>query len=217
MTKANNRGIAMDMLKTKEYLGVIGHNTQIVTDVCNSLVDKVSLKTIPSLEHIKKSNGSLGAIAYVMDCQSEIHRYNLEYIHHKYSKKSLYILSACISIPMLHHAIKLGIKDVLRLPMDNKALTNLVVELNDTTDIDCFEQESMSYHFMPATEEVVSHPLENLFELMENHFCDAPSLKQAAKSLYLSPSRISHMFKDLHAYADNSGLNYTVHINTLYR
>lgn len=187
----------MTILKTKEYFGVTGHNNKIVTDVCNSLVDKLSLKTIPSLEHIKKSSGSLGAIAYVMDCQSEVHRYNLESIHRDFSKKPLYILSACISIPMLHHALRLGVKDVLRLPIDNKALTDLLVELNETTNIDCFEQESIEYNFIPATEEAISHPLENLFELIEHHFCDAPSLKQAAKSIYLSPSRISHMFKDL--------------------
>jgi len=187
----------MTILKTKEYLGITGHNKKVVQDVCSRLVDKLSLKTIPSVEHIKKSNGSLGAIAYIMECQSEVHRYNLESIHNDFPTKPLYILSACISIPMLHHALKIGVKDVLRLPIDNKALTNLLVELNETTNIDCFEQESMHYNFIPATEELISHPLEGLFELIEHHFCDAPSLKQAAKSIYLSPSRISHMFKDL--------------------
>jgi len=187
----------MTILKTKEYLGVIGHNKNRVNEVNNGLADKLALKTIPSLEHIKKLNGSLGAIAYVMDCQSEIHRYNLESIHRDFSNKSLYILSACISIPMLHHAIKLGVKDVIRLPMDNKDTANLLIELNETTAIDCFEQESIAYNFMPVSEELISHPLEDLFELIEHHFCDAPSLKQAAKSIYLSPSRISHMFKDL--------------------
>jgi|GEM_PF-1216894 len=187
----------MTILKTKEYLGIIGHNQEMVANVCNGLVNKLALQTIPTLDHIKKLNGSLGAIAYVMDCQSEIHRYNLESISCDSSEKSLYILSACISIPMLHHAIKLGVKDVLRLPLDNKATTNLLVELNETTNIDCFEQESIPCSFMPATEELISHPLEGLFELIEHHFCDAPSLKQAAKSIYLSPSRISHMFKDL--------------------
>ena len=187
----------MTILKTKEYLGVIGHNKKIVADVCNNLTNKLALKTISSLEHIKKLNGSLGAIAYVMDCQSEIHRYNLESINRDFSKRKLYILSACISIPMLHHAIKLGVKDVLKLPMDDNALTNLLVELNETTEIDCFEQETISSSFMSATEELISHPLEDLFELIEHHFCDAPSLQQASNSLYLSPSRISHMFKDL--------------------
>jgi len=187
----------MTILKTKEYLGITGHNKKVVQDVCSRLVDKLSLKTIPSVEHIKKSNGSLGAIAYIMECQSEVHRYNLESIHNDFPTKPLYILSACISIPMLHHALKIGVKDVLRLPIDNKALTNLLVELNETTNIDCYEQESMHYHFIPTTEALISHPLEDLFELIEQHYCDPPSLKQAAKSIYLSPSRISHMFKDL--------------------
>jgi len=187
----------MATLKAKEYFGIIGHNKESVTEVCNGLADKLALKAIPSLEHVKLLNGSLGAIAYVMDCQSDVHRYNLECINRDFSKRKLYILSASISIPILHHAIKLGAKDVLKLPIDSKALVNLIVELNETTDIDCFEHESISSLFMPATEELISHPLEDVFDLIEHHFCDAPSLKQASNSLYLSPSRISHMFKDL--------------------
>ncbi|WP_057830570.1 helix-turn-helix transcriptional regulator [Colwellia sp. TT2012] len=187
----------MAILKAKEYFGVIGHNKNSLNQVCHRLDDKLAFKIIPSIEHIKKLNGSLGALAYVMDCHSELHCYNLEAISRDFSKKSLYILSACISIPMLHHALKLGVKDVFHLPMNNNALTNLLVELNETTDIDCFEQESITSDFMPAIEELISHPLEGLFELIEQHFFDAPSLKQASNSLYLSPSRISHMFKDL--------------------
>ncbi len=187
----------MVILKAKEYLGVIGRSKKSVDDVCNDLASKIAFKTIPSLEHVKKLNGSLGAIAYVMDYQSEIHRYNLEAISRDFSKRKLYILSTCISIPMLHHAIKLGVKDVLKLPLDNRALTSLLVELNETTEIDCFEQELIINTFMPVTEEFISHPLEDLFELIELNFCDAPSLKQASNSIYLSPSRISHMFKDL--------------------
>ena len=164
----------MTILKTKEYFGVIGHNKKIVTTVCNALADKIALKAIPSLDHIKKLNGSLGAIAYVMECQSEVHRYNLESITRDFSSKSLYIISASVSIPMLHHALKLGIKDVIRLPIDDKALTSLLVELNETTNIDCFEQESIHYNFMPATEELINHPLEDLFKLIEHHYCDSP-------------------------------------------
>jgi len=187
----------MTILKTKEYFGVIGHDNKNITSVCNSLDDKLALKTISSLDHIKKLNGSLGAVAYVMDCHSEVHSYNLESITRDFSTKSLYIFSACVSIPMLHHALRLGVKDVLRLPLDGKAVSRLLVELNETTNIDCFEQESIRYNFIPATEELINHPLEDLFKLIEHHFCDSPSLKQAAKSIYLSPSRISHMFKDL--------------------
>ena len=187
----------MAMLKTKEYFGIIGFDNKIVTNVHNNLSDKVALKNIPSLEHIKKMNGSLGALAYVMDCNSEVHRYNLEFLNSFCSTKPLYIFSICISIPILHHALKLGVKDVLRLPMDNKDITNLLGELNQTTNIDCFEHESLPCSFMPATEELVNHPLEDLFELVEKHFSESPSLKQAAKSIYLSPSRISHLFTDL--------------------
>lgn len=132
-----------------------------------------------------------------MDCQSQIHQYNLDRIYQNTPNKLLYIISNHISIPMLHHALKLRVRDVFKLPIDNKTLDNLSLEVSETTNIECFEQPFLPSPFIPSTEELINHPLEDLFEIIEQHFVDAPSLQQISTSLYLSPSRISHMFKDL--------------------
>lgn len=187
----------MGSLLSKEYFGVVGYNRASVKDIYTCLANKISTKVIASLDSIQKTNSSLGAIAYVMDCQSKIHSYNLDCIYRNAPNKSLYIISNHISIPMLHHALKLRVRDVLKMPLDNKSLTNLSVEVSETTNIECFELDLMPSRFIPPSEELISHPLEDLFTIIEKHFIDAPSLQQVSTNMYLSPSRISHMFKDL--------------------
>jgi AraC-like DNA-binding protein len=177
--------------------GIVGSNQEAVETIYNGLASKINTKIIPSLDDITKLNGSLGAIAYVMDYPSEVHSYNLEQIYRNSSPKSLYIISNQISIPMLHHALKLRVKDVFKLPLNNKTLEGLSLEVSETTNIECIEQSFLPSRFIPPTEELINHPLENLFEIIEKHYVDAPSLLQVSNSLYLSPSRISHMFKDL--------------------
>jgi len=184
----------MTTLQPKKYFGIVGSNKATVERIYNCFSSKICSKTITSLDDI---NNSLDAIAYVMDCQSDVHRYNLEHIHRNYPKKSLYVVSNQVSIPMLHHAIKMRVRDVLKMPINNKAINNLAAELNESTNIECYEHTIIPNNYIPSTEEIVSHPLEDLFEIIESHYVDAPSLQQVSTRLNLSPSRISHMFKDL--------------------
>jgi len=190
-------GLIMASLLTKEYFGVVGYNQAAVKSVYRCLANKICTKFITSLDNIQTVTGSLGAIAYVMDSQSQIHQYNLERIYRSAPKKSLYIISNHISIPMLHHALKLRVRDVLKMPIDKRNLKALSLDVSETTSIECYEQNILPSSFIPPSEEVVNHPLKDLFDIIEQHFVDAPSLQQVSTSLYLSPSRISHMFKDL--------------------
>lgn len=196
----------MSTIQAKEYFGLVGNNQESVENVYHSIEAVICTKTLSSLDTIKAVQGSLGAIAYIMNCQSEVHGYNLEYIHGNFFNIPLYVISHQISIPMLHHALKLGAKDVLHLPLDKKMVLKLSQEVNTTTNIECFQQSLISSDFIPATEEVIAHPLEELFELIELHFTDPPSLQKMSTKVYLSPSRISHMFKDL------CGIGYTQYI-----
>ncbi|MFQ3236167.1 MAG: AraC-like DNA-binding protein [Paraglaciecola sp.] len=183
--------------QSKKYFGIVGSNQKTVETIYHCLADKISTKIITSLDDITKLNGSLGAIAYVMDYPSEVHSYNLEQIYKDSPHTSLYIISNQISIPLLHHALRLRARDIFKLPLDNKTLDKLSLEVSETTNIECIEHVLLPSRFIPPTEELINHPLENLFDIIEQHFVDGPSLLQVSTSIYLSPSRISHMFKDL--------------------
>ncbi|MEY8214935.1 MAG: AraC family transcriptional regulator [Colwellia sp.] len=187
----------MAIHQSKKFFGIVGSNEEAVERIYNCLASKINTKIITSLDDITKLNDTFGAIAYVMDYPSEVHRYNLEQIYRNSSQKSLYIISNHISIPMLHHALRLRVRDVFKMPLNNKILDNLSLEVSETTNIECIEQHLLPSHLIPPTEELINHPLDKLFEIIEEHFVDAPSLLQVSSSIYLSPSRISHMFKDL--------------------
>ena len=50
-----------------------------------------------------------------------------------------------------------------------------------------------------------------------SHIKDGANNTQTARNLHISRRIVNDWVKRFHAYADNSGLNYTVCINTLYR
>ncbi|MBA6390717.1 helix-turn-helix transcriptional regulator [Colwellia sp. BRX10-3] len=181
----------------KEYFGIVGNNQEIVNVIYEGLASKIHSKIITSLNVIAQPNTALGAIAYLMDYPSELHKNNLEYIYRNCPQKSLYIVSNQISIPMLHHALRLRVRDVFKIPLDIKTIDKLALELSQTTKIDCIEQPFLPPCSILSTQALITHPLEALFTIIEENFVAPPSLLDVSRSMFLSPSRISHLFKDL--------------------
>jgi len=181
----------------KLYFALIGNHKSIVEKVSLCLSKQFETKIIPSFDKIPQMQKSFGATGYVMDSQSKINNYNLEQLRQHSLHRPLYIFTQHTSIPLLHFALRLGIKDVFQTPFDENKVTRLVAEISTTTNIECFHQDLRLSDVMTLTEEILNHPLSDLFILLEKHFATGPSLRDIAKDLFLSPSRISHMFKDL--------------------
>lgn len=181
----------------KLYFALIGNHQSNVEKVSHCLSKQFETKIIPSFDKIPQMKKSFGAIGYVMDSQSPLDNYNLEQLHQQTLHRPLYIFTQHTSIPLLHFALRIGIKDVFQAPFDEKKTFHLANEMSTTTNVECFHQDLKLNDVMPLTEEILNHPLRDLFTLLEQHFATGPSLQQAAKKLFLSPSRISHMFKDL--------------------
>lgn len=181
----------------KLCFAIIGNHKGNVEKVFNRLSAQFDTKIITSFDKIREMKNSFGAIGYVMNSQSELDNYNLEQLHQQNLHRPLYIFTQHTSIPLLHFALRIGIKDVFQIPFDEKKTINLATEISNTTKIECFQQDLKLCDVMPLTEEIINHPLSDLFTLLEQHFTSGPSLQDVANKLFLSPSRISHMFKDL--------------------
>ncbi len=181
----------------KLYFALIGNHKSNVEKVSLCLSKHFETKIITSFDKIPQMQKSFGAIGYVMDSQSKLNNYNLEQLRQQSLHRPLYIFTQHTSIPLLHFALRLGIKDVFQTPFDENKVTRLVAEISTTTNIECFHQDLRLSDVMTLTEEILNHPLSDLFILLEKHFATGPSLRDIAKDLFLSPSRISHMFKDL--------------------
>jgi AraC-like DNA-binding protein len=186
----------MHCFKGVESFGVVGYNHTKVDSITKYLSTQLYVKPIFSLKKIEQLIDSFGAIAYVMDKESQVHYQNLEQLNLRCNSKPLYIFTEQISIPILHQALRLKFVDVIMLPLEKTSLSKLLSTLNNTTDIDCYNLEKVN-ELEVTSEKVLTHPLNELFELIEQQFTKAPSLKEVSNFLCLSPSRISHMFKDL--------------------
>lgn len=191
-----------------------GNNRTSLENVSDCLAVKLVTKVIDSLDDIVQVKKSIGAIGYVMNGQSEQHNANLKQLQKILPDTPKYIFTLQISIPLLHYVLRLGFNDVFQLPMDQRQLVKLAAQLKELNNLDCFHQDPKADKSMlscapllsPALTQELSHPLETLFNLIEQHYVNAPSLQQVADKLFLSPSRISHMFKDL------SGIGYLQYI-----
>lgn len=181
----------------KQHFGLIGYNQTNVNKIATMLSPLIATKAVDSPERLMQMDKFIGAVGYVMDNQSTSHMYNLKEIRDRFTDKSRYLFTSHVSITLLHQALRLGIKDVFMMPCDQKTLGSLLKDIRENTNIECFEVDIKPGDFIPPPEEVMSHPLTDLFELLEFNFIKKPSLQTVSNSLHLSPSRISHMFKDL--------------------
>ncbi len=181
----------------KQHFGLIGYNQKYVNEIATILSPLISIKTVASPDRLIDCEKFIGAVGYVMDNQSTNHVYNLKVIREKFASRSSYLFTNHVSISLLHQALRLGIKDVFVMPCNRKTLGSLLKDVSENTNIECFDMDINPANFIPSPEEVMAHPLTELFELLELNFIEKPSLQQVSGSLHLSPSRISHMFKDL--------------------
>lgn len=181
----------------KEHFGLIAYDKKTLTDISEQLNPLFAIKEICTPGMFDVLEASLGAMAYVMPSNSQKHLYNLQEIRLRSPEKSLYIFSANISIPLLHQALRLGIKDVLLLPFGNSDLTRLQQDITDSTNIICNNSLLIEGQSNFTNDTFIAQPLTDVFDLIEETYTNKPSLEQAASQIHLSPSRISHMFKDI--------------------
>jgi AraC-like DNA-binding protein len=181
----------------KEHFGLIAYDKNTRTDISAKLTPLFATKEIGTPSMFEVLETSLGAMAYVMPSNSHKHLYNLQEIRLRSPEKLIYIFAGDISIPLLHQALRLGIKDVFVMPCNMGDLTRLQQDIKETTNIACTNLAFNSGQGIFTNDAFIAQPLTNIFDLIEETYANKPSLEQAASQIHLSPSRISHMFKDI--------------------
>lgn len=150
-----------------------------------------------SMELLEKSNSNPGAVIYLMDFTCADHLYNINYIRNKYPTKHFFVITATLSIPLLHQSLHIGVDDLFIFPLSNQDQYQLFSTIKNKT--------SVEFLMMPIENNIAlfcsnlinnNNSLNNVLEILERDFCKSPSLLDLSKEVYLSPSRISHLFKD---------------------
>ncbi|MFT5653375.1 MAG: AraC-like DNA-binding protein [Psychromonas sp.] len=155
-----------------------------VIDYCNSM------------ELLEKSNGNPGAVIYLMDFTYADHLYNVNYIRNKYLKKHFFVLSLTLSIPLLHQSLHIGVDDMFIFPLSNQDQYQLYSTIKNKTSVECMTVPIENNVNFFCSNIISNNSLNSVLEILERDFCKSPSLLDLSKEVYLSPSRISHLFKD---------------------
>ncbi|MFT6926219.1 MAG: AraC-like DNA-binding protein [Psychromonas sp.] len=149
-----------------------------------------------SMELLEKSKGNPGAVIYLMDFTRADHLYNLNYIRNKYPEKCFFVITATVSIPLLHHSLHIGVDDLFIFPLSNQDQHQLFCIIKNTTSVQLLKGAIESNIDLFYSNLMDNNPLNSVLEIIERDFSKSPSLLDLSKKVYLSPSRVSHLFKD---------------------
>ncbi|PKH02750.1 hypothetical protein CXF72_10070 [Psychromonas sp. MB-3u-54] len=155
-----------------------------VIDCCNSM------------EFLEKLKGNPGAVIYLMDFTRADHLYNVNYIRNKYPNKHFFVLTLTLSIPLLHQSLHIGVDDLFIFPLSNQDQYQLFSTIKNKTSVEFLTVPIENNVDLFCSNIINNDSLNNVLEILERDFCKSPSLLDLSKEVYLSPSRISHLFKD---------------------
>ena len=137
------------------------------------------------------------AVVYLMDCTSIDHLHNIEFIRNKYPHKQFFVISSTVSIPLLQHSLHIGVDDMFIFPLSNKDKHTFLSTLKNETDIILFPNKIAKDFDIFCAQMINNNPIGSLLNIIERDYTKSPSLKSLSDDIYLSPSRICHIFKDL--------------------
>lgn len=164
--------------------------SEVLSTFCN-------VDCINSMEALEASVVEPGAVLYLMDLTSSNHIYNINFIRNKYPNIQFFVMTATVSIPLLHQSLHIGVNDLFVFPLSDQDKEALYYKLKNETRVECIagQMGSCANFFSPQITRF--EPIEFLLDIIERDYAKGPSLQNLSDQLHLSPSRICHLFKDV--------------------
>ncbi|WP_371379409.1 helix-turn-helix transcriptional regulator [Thalassotalea aquiviva] len=140
-------------------------------------------------------------IFYVCENSSKAYMHILEALKARFVRSCFFVGALSLSIPLLHHCLRLGVDDAFLLPMSKLDIDRLLCNLMGN-DCESFEQNNIFLSKGHCPEGYCqtlkqSSPFEMLLMVIEKDFKKAPSLEDLGKRVHLSASRLSHLFREM--------------------
>ncbi|WP_022943075.1 AraC family transcriptional regulator [Psychromonas hadalis] len=149
------------------------------------------------MEELEASNTEPASVLYLMDCTSVDHLHNIEFIRNKYPDKNFFVISNTVSIPLLQHLLRIGVTDFFISPLSNKDKHTFFNRLKNETNVLLYPDKIVMDFDLFCAQMIKNNPIGALLNIIERDYIKSPSLKSLSEDIYLSPSRICHIFKDL--------------------
>lgn len=134
-------------------------------------------------------------MAYVMSDLSNKHVYNLAQLKLK-GCQHLIVFAEHLTVPAMCELLRTHVDDVVLMPFHVKECERL-----QDTVLPLLGECASDYHSEPdeisdmSVQSAIN--FEEIIQVIEEHFCAKLSLARISKELNLSPSRVSHLFKDV--------------------
>ncbi len=181
---------------TQARLIITGTQPVLVDDVTRSLKEFVPITVEPFSRFTSGDKPAPLIMAYVMSSLDSKHRYNIALLKAT-GCRYLIVFAQHLTVPCMCELVRADVDDVTLIP----CFIQDCIRLQDTLlpQLDCTGRDRHSA--ITPTEPGISLQnsinFEEIIQLVEEHFCAKLSLSRVANELNLSPSRISHLFKDI--------------------
>jgi len=196
------------MINSKEnHLLLIAFDRVLATCCLDELSNFFDIDCCNSMEVLETLTTNPGAIIYVMDYTSADHLYNIKFIRNKYPQKQFFVISATVSIPLLHESLHLGVNDLFIQPLSVQDQHAIVCTLKEKTYVKCFGEETANSDDLCVSYMNNEQTIASLLDIIEQSYSKTPSLQDLSTKIHLSPSRICHLFKD------TCGLTYSCYLS----
>ncbi len=184
------------MKANTDFLMITGCHSDLLQQVASAVESFVPAQSKAFSYFMSDSVEMPTVMAYVMPDLSKKHLHNIAMLKRK-GCKHLLVVAQHVNVPLLCDIVRARVDDVVLWPMYHKELQRLQDTLLPLLGRDAqlsrqptdAELDEFSVHSALAFEEIVQQ--------VEAQFCDKLTLVTVARQMNLSPSRISHLFKDV--------------------
>ncbi|WP_175405039.1 helix-turn-helix transcriptional regulator [Salinimonas lutimaris] len=178
-----------------KVLTITGSHPAMMQEVFDELSLVIPAHCRPFSDFTFTDNQAPPVIAYVMSDLNNKHIFNLADLKRR-GCHHLIVLAAHLTVPAMCELLRTHVDDVVVLPIlareTERLQDSLLPILDSKRAFDKprdFEGDELSIQCAINFEEII--------ELIEEHFCAKLSLAKVSDALSLSPSRVSHLFKDV--------------------
>lgn len=181
-----------------KYKSVILTGSQpVLMDMANeALKEFVPVKILPFSHFAFDPNNAAEVMAYVMGDLSSKHVYNLELLKQG-GCRFLAVFAEHLTVPAMCELIRVHVDDVFLTPIGIPECERLQDKVLPILGCDTARKPGGLPRITNTLSPQNAINFEEIIQLIEEHFCAKLSLSRVANELNLSPSRVSHLFKDV--------------------
>ncbi|MBD3586569.1 helix-turn-helix transcriptional regulator [Salinimonas sp. HHU 13199] len=184
------------MSKNNSLLTITGTQPVLIEEVSTMIDAYLPVETCGFSEFTFENQNASPVMAYVMGDLTAKHAYNLNVLKQQ-GCQYLLVFAEHLTVPAMCDLLRSHVSDVVLIPLrlcDCERLQDSILPLLGQ-DAARLSVPAQSPAEMLTTQNVIN--FEEIIQLIEQHFCAKLSLQRIARELNLSPSRISHLFKDV--------------------